>query len=201
LKNYKLLTLSEQIAMQIRQDIYSEVYKKGEFLRETQLAKQFNISRGPVRQALATLANEGLLDLQPNIGAQISDHPSKEAFGLILKLRKDIETFVLNQILELIDEEDIRYIEELLADIKEACAAEDVNQLMLCDYAFHEFLIEKYDDKHILSIWNAIMPRMMMQYTRFVDLMSSYEEHLLIVEEIKKKHKHKTVKALQDNIQ
>jgi DNA-binding GntR family transcriptional regulator len=72
---------------------------------------------------------------------------------------------------------------------------------MLRDYAFHEFFVEKYGDKHILAIWSTTMSRMMMRYTRFTDLMNSYEEHRRIVEGIRQKQKQKTLQALQENIQ
>lgn len=201
MRNFKLLTLPDQIALQIRQDIYSESYKKGEFLRETELAKRFGVSRGPVRQALSHLANEGLLEFQPNIGMRVSDHPSEEAFSLIIKLRRTIETFALKSIFNKLNDSDLSNIEELLEDIREACESGDVHQLMLRDYAFHEFFLEKYDDKHILSIWSTTISRMMIRYTRFADLMNSYEEHRIIVEGIRQGQKQKTIQALQNNIQ
>jgi DNA-binding GntR family transcriptional regulator len=201
LRNFKLLTLPEQIALQIRQDIYNESYKKGEFLRETELAKRFNVSRGPVRQALSQLANEGLLEFQPNIGVRVSDHPSEEAFSLIVKLRRTIETFVIKSIFNKLDDSDLVEIEGLLEDVRESCESGDIHQLMLRDYAFHEFFMEKYGDKHILSIWSTTMSRMMMRYTRFADLMNSYEEHRAIVEAIRQGQKQKTAQAFQDNIQ
>ena len=201
MRNLKLLTLPEQIAMQIRQDIYNESYNKGEFLRETELAKRFGVSRGPVRQALSQLANEGLLEFQPNIGVRVSDHPSEEAFSLIVELRRTIETFVIKSIFTNLSGSDLSEIEALLEDIRESCESGDIHQLMLRDYVFHEFFIEKYGDKHILAIWSTTMSRMMMRYTRFADLMTSYEEHLAILEGIRQGQKQKTVQALQNNIQ
>jgi len=187
--------------MQIRQDIYNESYNKGEFLRETELAKRFGVSRGPVRQALSQLANEGLLEFQPNIGVRVSDHPSEEAFSLIVELRRTIETFVIKSIFTNLSGSDLSEIEALLEDIRESCESGDIHQLMLRDYVFHEFFIEKYGDKHILAIWSTTMSRMMMRYTRFADLMTSYEEHLAILEGIRQGQKQKTVQALQNNIQ
>ena len=103
MRSFKLLTLPEQIALQIRQDIFNEDYKKGQFLRETELAKRFGVSRGPVRQALTQLTNEGLLEFQPNIGVKVSDHPSEEAFSLIVKLRRTIEAFVVKSVFNNLD--------------------------------------------------------------------------------------------------
>jgi len=200
-RNFKLLTLPEQIALQIRQDIFNENYKKGDFLRETELAKRFGVSRGPVRQALSQLANEGLLEFQPNIGVKVSDHPSEEAFSFIVKLRRTIETFVFKNIFNRLNDSDVNEITMLLDDIRESCESGDVHQLMLRDYAFHEFFLEKYGDKHILAIWSTTMSRMMMRYSRFTDLMSSYEEHRVIVEGIRQGQKQKTIQAIQNNIQ
>lgn len=46
-------------------------YVAGQRLIATDLAQEFDVSRAPVREALAVLAGEGVVDVVPNRGAQI----------------------------------------------------------------------------------------------------------------------------------
>jgi GntR family transcriptional regulator of vanillate catabolism len=62
------LTRSQQILDQLRSLILSGAFAAGERLKEVGLARRLDCSRTPVRDALATLAHEGLLLYEPNCG-------------------------------------------------------------------------------------------------------------------------------------
>src|SRR5690554_4401553 len=63
------LSLSDRAYERIEAIILSGKLKGGERLNDSKLAKAFSISRGPVRSALARLAEAGLVDLIPYRGA------------------------------------------------------------------------------------------------------------------------------------
>jgi DNA-binding GntR family transcriptional regulator len=201
MKKTKILTIPEQIAIQIRQDIFNESYTSKQFLRETELAERFGVSRGPVRQALAQLANEGIIESKPNVGVRVAEHPSDEVFSIIIDLRRRIEHFVIDKIFENLDEIKLKEVKRLLNEIKDACESNDVHSLMLADYAFHEHFVELCEDNHILTLWKTAMSRMMMRYSRFGDLIASYEEHLAIVQAIERGEKDETLRLIERNIQ
>jgi DNA-binding GntR family transcriptional regulator len=58
----------EQITDRLREDIFSGRLAEGERLQEAKLAERFGVSRGPIREALAQLTQEGLLEAKPNRG-------------------------------------------------------------------------------------------------------------------------------------
>ncbi|MFT3688843.1 GntR family transcriptional regulator [Paenirhodobacter sp.] len=60
---------SDRIRTEIEQRIAAGVYQNGEKLNEVALAEQFAASRTPLREALQTLAADGLVELIPNRGA------------------------------------------------------------------------------------------------------------------------------------
>lgn len=70
------LTRSQQVVDQLRSLVLSGSYAANERLKEVSLARQLGVSRTPVRDALATLANEGLLLYEPKCGYTV------RAFGL-----------------------------------------------------------------------------------------------------------------------
>lgn len=61
-------TLSQQVTQTLRDWILHGRFKPGERIEEIPIAETMGVSRTPVRAALATLANEGLIDHQPKRG-------------------------------------------------------------------------------------------------------------------------------------
>ncbi|MFW5833378.1 MAG: GntR family transcriptional regulator, partial [Pseudomonadota bacterium] len=62
---------SRQVADTIRTLILRGDFPAGEHLREAALADRFQVSRTPVRAALAENAKDGLLDYEPNRGYRV----------------------------------------------------------------------------------------------------------------------------------
>ena len=62
------LTLKGQVVAQIRNSILSGEFEPGERLNETHLARQFKVSRIPVREALGQLEEQGLVVSKPRRG-------------------------------------------------------------------------------------------------------------------------------------
>jgi len=79
-------TLAEQIANKLGEDIIRGVFQPGAPLLETTLAENyFQVSRGPVREALRILESEGLVEIRPRRGAvvsQLSQRDIEEIFAV-----------------------------------------------------------------------------------------------------------------------
>ncbi len=67
-----ILSLPEQIADRICTAILAGEYRPGERIQEARLAQTFQVSRGPIREALRLLEQEGLITLSPRRGAQVT---------------------------------------------------------------------------------------------------------------------------------
>jgi DNA-binding GntR family transcriptional regulator len=74
----QLMTLPEQIAERIFAAIASGEYAPGDRIREETLAAQFEVSRGPVREALRILEKDAVVRILPNRGAHVSQLSVKE---------------------------------------------------------------------------------------------------------------------------
>lgn len=70
--------LHEELAENLREMIISEEMKPGEKVPEKNLCDLFDISRTPLREALKVLAVEGLIVLEPNRGARVSQISVKD---------------------------------------------------------------------------------------------------------------------------
>jgi len=63
------LTISEQIADRVGIAIVKGEYRGGEHIPEQEIAAQFRVSHGPVREALRALERRGLVEVLPRRGA------------------------------------------------------------------------------------------------------------------------------------
>lgn len=66
------LSLPEQIAERIGNAIIRGGYEPGARIQEQDLADQFHVSRGPVREALRILERDGLVQINARRGAQVT---------------------------------------------------------------------------------------------------------------------------------
>lgn len=195
-------TIPEQIEEHLRRDILLGVLEAGEPLREQEISKRFGVSRGPIREVLMKLTQQGLLVAEANKGVRVAQQPSNLVRPLVVDLRKKIERFVLESTFEQITKHDIKVWSGILEDIKKACKRGDTDALVDHDLRFHKAIIQSHDDKDLFTLWHPIMLRMLIHYDRFGDdLMQSYFEHKSILDAIKAGDKNAALAALDLNIQ
>lgn len=124
-----------EIARQLRADIISGVFGQGETLRQEHLARRFRSSRMPVRDALRILEQEGLVDMQPNRGAQVATLDA-EGFREIYEMRAVAEVLALKHA---IPELTNTRIEEATR-VQDLAEQSDIEQFGRLNKAFHETL-------------------------------------------------------------
>ena len=76
------LTMPEQIAESITDAVLRGEYQPGDRVREQELASQFQVSRGPIREALRILEKSGVVRILPQRGAHITQLSAKEVNDL-----------------------------------------------------------------------------------------------------------------------
>ncbi|MBX3666394.1 MAG: GntR family transcriptional regulator [Burkholderiales bacterium] len=79
-------SLPEQIAARLSERIVSGAYAPGQRIMEQAVAEEFEVSRGPVREALRLLEKDGLVMILPRRGAQVTN-PSIEEVNEIFDIR------------------------------------------------------------------------------------------------------------------
>jgi len=79
-------SLPEQIAAQLSARIVSGTYTPGQRIMEQTVAAEFEVSRGPVREALRLLEKEGLVIILARRGAQVTN-PTIEEVNEIFDIR------------------------------------------------------------------------------------------------------------------
>ncbi len=90
-------TLSVQIAGRIRDDILTGNYPPGAQLHEVELAVGFGVSRGPLREAMQRLVQEGLLRSEPHRGVFVPDLTEDDLLDVFF-VRSTLEIAALRRI-------------------------------------------------------------------------------------------------------
>ena len=70
--DFQVQSVADQVYEVLRERIASGKIERGSRLHQEDLAKEFGVSRTPVREALRRLAAEGLVDLFANRGARVA---------------------------------------------------------------------------------------------------------------------------------
>jgi DNA-binding GntR family transcriptional regulator len=109
----------------LRKAIISGQFMPNERLIEVELAARFVTTRAQIRNALGALEGEGLVVSEPNRGARVRLVTGAEAVE-ITEVRAALETLVVAKAAERASVEDIARLEDILARMRTANAADDL---------------------------------------------------------------------------
>ncbi|OBB75277.1 GntR family transcriptional regulator [Mycobacterium sp. 852014-52144_SCH5372336] len=126
------------VADKLRQAIAHGELAPGTQLIEADLARRLGVSRGPLREGMQRLTQEGLLIAIRNRGVFVIDMTPEVASDMYLA-REAIERAATRRILQ---GDYASAGDELLAIVEEMAAAADVEEGSEADIRFHERLVE-----------------------------------------------------------
>lgn len=151
------LSLPEAIYLAMREKILTGGYKLGEALRQENLAKEFEASRVPVREALNRLEAEGLVILRPRRGfvvASLDIDEIAEIFELRMVLEEHAST-VATKNRTAKDVVEVKQILEALESI-EIDNPTNIAKWSAYNRMFHSRLFEASGRKHVYGITNML---------------------------------------------
>jgi len=185
-------SLRRKIYMQIREDILSGRYKKGEAVIESQISKEFGVSRTPVREALRQLELEELVSIIPNRGAVVEGINPSDIHD-IYEIRSRIEGMAARKCAESLNQDILNELDEIIMLSEFHLAKKNMEQVFKLDTRFHDLLYEGSNSrmlKHLLKNFYSYAKRV-----RKVSLSiegraeESIKEHKAIVEAIRNRDK------------
>ena len=189
----------ESISNVIRRDLMSGKFKCDEPMREQKLAARFGTSRGPVRDALMQLTQEGVLEYQPNKGVRVSSLLTDEERDVVVAMRLELEKYCIQKFIPIATKEDFKNISVLLERLKNACEVASLPEVAECDLALHRYWVAQASP-HLDSTWLGLSVRMIMKYSRLENYDQAIEEHSRIVEALLGRNIDKAIYYLGENI-
>lgn len=147
-------TLRENIVEEIRLRIVNQELPPGTKIVEMELAKEFQTSRAPIREALRQLENEGLVEYIRNAGCSVKDITIKDAYEIYL-MRSNYETMAVKIMNGKIPAETIENMEKILEKMK-TIDEEHYLDVFRFDNELHGELVKMVDLPRLYKAWEIL---------------------------------------------
>ena len=203
--------LSENVVGAIRTAIYDGELELGQRLVETELAEQLGVSRGPIREALRLLANEGLVVINVHRGTFVLK-PTTEDVEEIYSLREALESLALVRVAEYATDDDLDALEETADQLAAASRQKNATEVAGLNMDFHGQIFQLAQHKRLSQAWSSLESQIRLfnhisiEWTQKI-LSRAVEEHTRIVNALKKrdtdgacKIMHEHVKKAEENV-
>ncbi|MGI5900720.1 MAG: GntR family transcriptional regulator [Christensenellales bacterium] len=136
----------------LRAQIQNCEYMPGETLVEKQICERLQCGRTPVREALLTLKQEGLVDVFPRKGMYVRPL-TKQNVNEIYQSRKILECSIASQYCSLYDKSELLRFDAAFKSID----LSDSREYYTLDTDFHTFLISVTGNETLLRFYRELM--------------------------------------------
>jgi DNA-binding GntR family transcriptional regulator len=135
--------LYQEVAEQLRQRIFNRELEPGSWIDELKLAKDYGISRTPLREALKVLAAEGLVTMKVRRGAyvtEVSEQDLADVYHVLALLESDAAGLVAAHA----SAEELAQLQALHTQLERAAAQGPAGrrEFFVINEAFHMQLLE-----------------------------------------------------------
>ena len=184
----RMRLLGQQIVDDLRRRIIHGDIVHGTRLVETEIADEYEVSRGPVRDALTLLATEGLVykGRQGYIVRGLGEQDVRDMY----EVRVAFEEIAVEHIVSSDASASWEGMESALAGMKSALDQEDIGAYAQSDLTFHDELIKDSGNQRMIGFWHTLMPTfsVMLEVTNAqdVDLTPSFDDHVAILQSLRK---------------
>jgi DNA-binding GntR family transcriptional regulator len=193
----------QQVVEILRSAIIMGAYEPGERLIEATLSAELGTSRGPVREALRQLENEGLVELYPYRGAVVLGVSDEEVQEVLIPVRLTLERYSFAKALDRMTDDDVAELGKQVWLMEQAAAAGDLARLVEADLRFHEIVIAASGQTHTVQIWRTIWPRIRAYFLRYgkgKDLATMVDEHRELLAALQARDRELVLSRLEQHI-
>lgn len=148
------LPLKEIIVERLRQDIFRGTHKPGTRLIEQSLADQYGVSRGPIREALVQLEQEGLVQVNPRRGALVTGISPGEAWE-IYTLRGHLEGLAVKLAAPHWMDQHGASLSGLLEEMEQLGPSDWLGAIKL-DQQFHHLIVEASGNRTLFQAYQTL---------------------------------------------
>ncbi len=149
---------AQLIADQLREQIVQGAFRPGEQINESVLAVQLHSSRGPVREALQRLCQEGILVSRRNRGVFVLEL-SPEDVREIYAVREAVETVAADTLLDSGAgrvKETCQSLQAIVGSMAKQVAASDWHAIARLDMEFHATFVAGAANSRLIRIYNTL---------------------------------------------
>ena len=158
-------SLSQRVAEELRRSILTNRRKPGDRLVEDRLSEELGVSRIPIREALRSLAAEGLVEVLPRRGASVAAISSEVARDLV-EVRATLEGLNARLAARHHQPAIIEELRKVLAEGNGAAQAGNVDDLVRLNGEFHDKLAEAGRNTILWDIMRTLRERTSLVFAR-----------------------------------
>ncbi|MHB1005556.1 MAG: GntR family transcriptional regulator [Chloroflexota bacterium] len=168
-------SLRQHVIEELRAAIVQGRIHPGDRLVEAELAADFEVSRGCVREALRGLEKEGFVVSTPYRETRVATTTEEETVEVLLPVRVIIEVFVVRRLAGRLTPEQVVALERVVANMHAAAAEDDRLRLTDLDIEFHRQLLSFVGEPAIQAVWSGIDARARGRF--LIDTMGTSDPH------------------------
>jgi DNA-binding GntR family transcriptional regulator len=195
--------IREQVYNRLKREIVLGNISPGSRVLEGRLAKQINVSRTPVREALHVLEMEGFLESFPRVGYRVRQITYEEGME-IHEIRAVLEPLAAKKAIESGDQYYLDALEENLRQ-SEVAARQNLSTFLRYDSEFDEIIVKASGIKTLLSVWGTLRQRLnlyrMEAQHALETRLKSVEGHRRILECLKARDPEGARKAIRNHLE
>lgn len=196
-------TLKEEIIEYLRTRIITNELKPGDRVVELDIAKKYDISRGPVREAVRLLEDEGLLEYKKNIGCVVRVLTQKEMRENYL-IVSSLEKLSINLTDGVIKEKYLKVMEEEAKNIAKYVEENDIESIIEADYDIHKQIVLNTENEKLFELWDSMKPINYATYHTILNKDNSIinrisQKHLDFIEVLKEQDVEKSINEINNH--
>lgn len=149
-------SLSDEVLDRLRQAIVRGRLRPGHHLGESTLAEAFGVSRGPVREALSQLQQEGLVVLERHKAARVT-RISMEDVEELYELRVDLEKLAVKRAARLMSVGELEEMGSVVVAYGEAVEGDAVEEAVDLDMQFHDSIFRGARHNRLYGCWSNLL--------------------------------------------
>lgn len=196
-------TLADRLRTEIADEIVSGALPPGVGLDETELARRFNVSRTPVREAIRLLAASGLVQARPHRIAIVA-RPTAVELGAMFEALREMEILCAGFSAERMTPSESKSLAQINAVLREIVSSDDPQRYHEVNEAFHAAIYQGAHNSHLRAMTAAtrarISPFSRLQFRTAGRLERSYREHDAIVKAIRRRDRPSAEMAMRMHI-
>ncbi len=196
-------TLAEELRLQLADDIVRGALTPGAALDETELARRFQVSRTPVREAIRQLAASGLIEARAHRGAVVA-RPSEERLIGMFEAMAELEALCAGLAAERMTSAERRTLETAHEDMRALIQLGDPQRFHEVNETFHGVIYAGAHNTYLaeitLSTRSRVQPFRRAQFRNLGRLAKSHLEHDRIVVAIQRGDRDGAAAAMQAHI-
>lgn len=197
-------TASEFVYEQLRRKIFEKSLTSGQRLPEVAIAKEMNVSRTPVREALRRLESEGLVQIVPGWGACLAS-PTRQEIIDTYEVRETLEIMAVRKAARRITPLQLCLLQEQINAEREIFIKKDLESYLKVNDEFHIIIAESSGNSTLAGYVRNILSRIFVQMIFFesffdFDTNPSLEEHITILEALKAHDEERCAALIQEHL-